>query len=93
MSTTIDPAWIGEQLVAYARDNLVAEHVDLDEHTPLAEVGLDSFCIVELLLLSERTFGVRVPEVCLTRENLASLASLSCCIAGLAARASGRGPG
>lgn len=84
MSSARDPAAVARRLAEYARANLVAEGPPFDENTPLAEAGLDSFCIVELLLFAEGEFGVRVPEASLTHENLASLASLARCLTRLA---------
>ncbi len=83
MSPTTDPKTIVDQLGQFARANLVAEGTVLEEQTRFAEVGLDSFALVELLLFCERAFGVRVPDSHLTRENLASLASLAACVAQL----------
>lgn len=82
---TNDPDAIAEQLCEYARANLVAAPVPFDVNTPLEAAGIDSFCIVELLLYAERAFGRGVPESHLTQENLASLGALARCIAGLAA--------
>ena len=78
-----DRQTIIEQLCRFTRANLVAGGIAFDEHTPLAQAGIDSFSLVELLLFSERAFGVAVPESHLTLENLTSLASLAHCIAGL----------
>jgi acyl carrier protein len=79
-----DPKTISDQLCQFARANFLADGVEFNEHSPLAEVGIDSFALVELLLCSERTFGVRVPESHLTRNNLVSVATLARCIAELA---------
>lgn len=84
MRNPTDPAAVARRLAEYARTNLVADGPPFDERTPLAEAGLDSFCIVELLLFAEGEFGVRVPEASLTHENLACLASLARCLASLA---------
>jgi acyl carrier protein len=62
----------------------MAEGTELNEHSLLAEAGIDSFSLVELLLFCERAFGVTVPESHLTHENLMSLAALARCIASLA---------
>jgi len=80
----IDSSRVAMELVAYACTNLLAEGLFLDAQTPIAQVGLDSFCIVELLLFAEGAFGVRVPETALTHENLVSLDALARCIAMLA---------
>ena len=79
-----DPTIIGAQLCRFARENLVARGGCFNEHSPLAEAGIDSFSLVELLLYSEQSFGVTVPESHLTHENLTTLSSLAHCIAGLA---------
>ena len=89
MSLQNDPRIIAEQLCQYARKNLVANAANLDEHTPLAQAGIDSFSLVELLVFSERSFGIAIPESHLTQENLVSLAALAECIAALVA---GGGP-
>ena len=39
---------------------------DFDENSPLAQAGIDSFALVELLLYCERVIGVRVPDSHLT---------------------------
>jgi len=75
---------ISALLCQFAQTNLVAAETSLDENCPLADVGIDSFALVELLLFGERTFGIRVPESHLTRKNLASVATLAACILGLA---------
>jgi acyl carrier protein len=72
------------QLCQFARAQLMAEGASLAADTPLADAGIDSFALVELLLFCERTFGVTVPESHLTRENLASPAALAQCVAALA---------
>jgi acyl carrier protein len=84
MTAAPDPKTISDQLCQFARANFLADGVEFNEHSPLAEVGIDSFALVELLLCSERTFGVRVPESHLTRNNLVSVATLASCIAELA---------
>ena len=84
MATQMTPRAIAEELCHFARANLLAEGTHLDEHSPLTEVGIDSFALVELLFYSERAFGVSVPESHWTQENLRTLASLGHCIAELA---------
>jgi acyl carrier protein len=84
MTPVADPKIIADKLCEFARANFLADGVEFNEHSPLAAVGIDSFALVELLLCSERTFGVRVPESHLTRNNLVSVATLASCIAELA---------
>jgi acyl carrier protein len=84
MTAAPDPKIISDKLCQFARANFLADGVEFNEHSPLADVGIDSFALVELLLCSERTFGVRVPESHLTRNNLVSVATLASCISELA---------
>jgi len=84
MTIQNNPKTIANQLCQFARTNLVANGTDFNEYSVLADFGIDSFSLVELLLFAERTFGVSVPESHLTHENLASLATIAECIAGLA---------
>jgi acyl carrier protein len=84
MAAQLTPQTIVADLCRFARANLLAEGRHLDEHSPLTEVGIDSFALVELLFYSERAFDVRVPESHWTQENLRTLASLGHCIAELA---------
>ena len=84
MNKETDQGSIAQQLCQFARANLVAHGACFNEHSPLAEAGIDSFSLVELLLYSEQSFGVTVPESHLTHENLTTLSTLAHCIAGLA---------
>jgi acyl carrier protein len=79
-----DPKNIAAQLCQFARTNFVAEGASFDENSPLAQAGVDSFALVELLLFCERVIGVRVPDSHLTGNNLTSMATLANCIAELA---------
>lgn len=83
MGCRLDSQFIADQLCRFVRASLLASGADFDEHSSLAEAGIDSFSLVELLLYSERAFGIRVPESHLVHEHLASLSSLARCIAAL----------
>ena len=83
MGSEGDPQTMVVRLCHFARANLLPAGKEFDEHSPLADVGIDSFGLVELLLYSERTFGVSVPESHWTQENLQTLAALGRCIAEL----------
>jgi acyl carrier protein len=84
MMPELDPKNIAAQLCQFARTNFVAEGTEFDENSPLAQAGVDSFALVELLLFCERVIGVRVPDSHLTGNNLTSMATLANCIAELA---------
>ena len=84
MTPEKDTKTIAAQLCQFARTNFVAEGTAFDEDSPLAQAGIDSFALVELLLFCERVIGVRVPDSHLTGANLSSMAALANCIADLA---------
>jgi len=84
MSSSPDRSTIAEQLCQFARANFLADGMAFDQQSPLAEAGIDSFALFEMLLYGERVFGVRVPPSHLTRDNLASVAAMAGCIAELA---------
>jgi acyl carrier protein len=84
MTPDKDPKVIAAKLCEFVRTNLVEEGVEFNENRPLAEAGIDSFDLVELVLYCERVLGIRVPDSHLTSANLASISSLANCIAELA---------
>ena len=84
MTALTDPKTIAAQLCQFARTNFVASGASFDENSPLAEAGIDSFALVELLLYCERVTGVKVPDSHLTSSNLNSMAALAGCVAELA---------
>jgi acyl carrier protein len=95
MTPALDPQTIARQLCQFARTNFVAEGKAFDEQSPLAEAGIDSFALFEMLLYGETTFGVRVPPSHLTRSNLESVATMARCMAELArnGQSSAQAPG
>ena len=84
MTSQTDPKAIAAQLCQFARTNFVAHGASFDENSPLADAGIDSFALVELLLFCERVIGVRVPDSHLTSSNFNSVAALAGCVAELA---------
>ena len=75
---------VSDELCRFLRDRILAEGVSFDENTPLRDLGVDSFALVELLLFIEKRFGTAVPDAHLTRANLHSVAALARCVRGLA---------
>jgi acyl carrier protein len=54
---------------------LTADEIDTD--TPLADYGVDSFLLLEMIVGIEETFGVRFEQADITAETLKSIASLA----------------
>ena len=50
---------------------------DFNEQSNLFEAGLDSMAIMQLLLLIEQNFGIRLPAAKLTQEHFSSIDDLA----------------
>jgi acyl carrier protein len=76
---------IAEQLIDWiSREALEGADVGLTESTPLLELGLiNSLTIVRLQDFASSQFGVRIPHVALTPQNLSSIRAISDLVAGL----------
>lgn len=68
---------IERELLAVVRERLLDPETEMGPTTPLAQVGLDSMAVMQILILVEERFGVWLPESGLTRENLQDLRSLA----------------
>lgn len=64
-------------LLGLVREKLFDGGQTLTESTDLFAAGLDSMGIMQLMILVEERFGVRIPEAAVTRENFATVASLA----------------
>jgi acyl carrier protein len=79
-----DPQAVSQQLCDFLRAEILAEGIAFDDATPLAQLGVDSLSIVEMLVFIERQFGVGVPESALTHANLQSVSALARCVCDVA---------
>lgn len=75
MSPNIDT--ISKELTNFISTNILAQGVQLTPETPLGNLGVDSFSVIEIVLFIERKFGVVIPDESLTPENLKTVSSLS----------------
>lgn len=75
-TTPPDPSFLEQELLELVEERLL-DGAPLDVTSQLAEAGLDSMAIVQLLLLIEDRFGLWVPEEDLTRENFSCVRSLA----------------
>lgn len=71
---------ISQSLCKFISENLVATHVSVTPATPLQQIGLDSFSIIEIILFIERKYGLTLPDSELTKENIYSPETLAKCI-------------
>lgn len=80
MNTIPDREIISAELCNFLRSDVLAESVELTERTALADIGVDSFAMIELILFVERQYSVSIPSLHLTRENLETPLSLAACV-------------
>ncbi|MDA0989644.1 MAG: acyl carrier protein [Verrucomicrobia bacterium] len=73
-------AALAQVLGDFLRDNILAEGIDVGPDTSLADLGVDSFSLMEVILFVERRFGFVMPVEELTPENMATLGALSACL-------------
>jgi len=78
--TNITTAEISQNLCKFISENLVAPGVIVEAESPLELLGLDSFSIIEIILFIERRYGLTLPDMELTKENIYSPSSLANCI-------------
>lgn len=71
------PSDLEEELLVVVREKLFDGGEPLAKKTDLFAAGLDSMGIMQLMILIEERFGVRVPESAVTRENFATVAALA----------------
>ena len=71
------PSHLDEVLLGVVREKLIDGGEPMTVETDLFAAGLDSMGIMQLMILIEEHFGVRVPEAAVTRENFATAASLA----------------
>jgi acyl carrier protein len=70
------------ELLGLVEEHLLdASQARIGPLTRLADAGLDSMAVMQLLLLIEDRFGLWLPEEDLTRENFACIRSLAAAVA------------
>ncbi|MEO7734911.1 MAG: acyl carrier protein [Kofleriaceae bacterium] len=76
---------ITEQLITWiSREVLEGADVGLTESTPLLELGLiNSLTVVRLNDFASSQFGVRIPHIALTPQNLSSIRAIADLVTGL----------
>jgi acyl carrier protein len=76
-----DPASVEGRLLGLIAKNLFELPPGFDLDTNLYHAGLDSMALMHLLILIENHFGLMLAEADISRENFASIRSLSALIA------------
>jgi acyl carrier protein len=73
---------IQEAILAYVREELLEEKVDLEPEAPLLEGTLDSFGLMSLVSFLEDRFDVAVDVDEVTRGNFASVSAVTAFVEG-----------
>jgi len=74
-------AEIAAELCTFLQDNILALGTAIQTDSELAQLGVDSYSLMELVLFIERRYGLVLEPEALTPENLHSIHSLSNCCA------------
>lgn len=72
---------VRSELVAFLADQILAPDVSCTADAVLADLGVDSFSLMEVVLFVERRWGVALPMERLTPENVHTVDALARCIA------------
>jgi acyl carrier protein len=80
MALAIDQDTICQKLCEFIQANLVAPGVGVNPGTSLTQLGLDSFSIIEIVLFIERQYGLTLPDVALSKENIESPQAFAACV-------------
>jgi len=71
---------IEEILIREVAAILSVELSTIQPEVPLHELGVDSLSFVELLVVIEKTFNLKLMETSLTKEDFQTIRSLASCI-------------
>ena len=77
MTAIVSPSAIAEYICFFIRNNLVTDGIEVTPATPLEQLGLDSFSLIEIILFVERQYHLQLPDEALTQENIFSSETLA----------------
>lgn len=78
------PTVLADELCRFLSTEVLTSGTAVAPEDVLADLGVDSFSLMELVLFVERRFGVVLPMERLTPENTRSVRTLADCVAGAA---------
>lgn len=79
MNTHPDIETICKELCSFVSTHILAEGITLDKQTPLSNIGIDSFSLIEIVLFIERQYGIVLTDDSLIPENLKSIETIANC--------------
>lgn len=65
------------ELKSFIQENILAEKMELDADTPLKNLGVDSFSLVEIVLFIERRYGQLIPDHLMVPETFSTIRKLA----------------
>ena len=68
---------ITTDICEFLKENILADGIEVNPELSLADIGVDSFALMEVVLFIERRFGLTFPLEELTPEVIESVGSLS----------------
>lgn len=68
---------VEKSLIIFLENNILGEDLTIDPDSSLAEIGVDSYSIVEILLFIERKYGFVIPDDYLKPENFKNVNSIA----------------
>jgi acyl carrier protein len=68
---------VEKSLIKFLENNILGDEVAIDAKSSLAEIGVDSYSIVEILLFIERKYGFVIPDDYLKPENFNTVNSIA----------------
>jgi acyl carrier protein len=68
---------VEKSLIKFLENNILGEGLTIDPESSLAEIGVDSYSIVEILLFIERKYGFVIPDDHLKPENFKNVNSIA----------------
>lgn len=68
---------VENSLIKFLENNILGEELTIDASSSLAQIGVDSYSIVEILLFIERKYGFVIPDEHLRPENFQNVNSIA----------------
>ena len=68
---------VEKSLIKFLENNILGEDLTINSDSSLAEIGVDSYSIVEILLFIERKYGFVIPDDHLKPDNFKNVNSIA----------------
>ena len=72
-------AQLSQELIDFIQENILDSTIEVQKETPLKNIGIDSFSIIELVLFLERKHNITIQEKDMLPENFQSVEALAKC--------------